>query len=77
MDRIEMTIITDIANEEIRDTLLLQYKKSKARKPTDTWENDIEGRRKHLNRWACPECGSFLGFGNAYCTDCGTKLQWG
>ena len=44
--------------------------------PNDTWENDIERRRHHLCRWACPNCGTFLGFENKHCIKCGTKIKW-
>ena len=44
--------------------------------PNDTWENDIERRRHHLCRWACPNCGTFLGFENKHCIECGTKIKW-
>lgn len=46
------------------------------KKPTDTWENNIDRRRNHLCRWACPECGTFLGFENKHCTNCGIKIEW-
>lgn len=46
------------------------------KKPTDTWKNNNERRRNHMCRWACPDCGTFLGFENKHCTNCGTKIDW-
>lgn len=76
MDRVEMAIVINVAEEDIRDILLSEHGTCTAKKPLDTWENDIERRRHHLCRWACPKCGAFIGFENLHCTTCGQKIKW-
>lgn len=61
---------------EIQNVILDALEKQKPKKPTDTWKNDIKRQRHHLCRWACPDCGTFLGFENKHCTECGTKIKW-
>ena len=76
MDRVEMTIVANIAEEDIRDNLLGMYGANKSKKPIDTWKDDIERRRHHMCRWACPKCTTFIGFENHYCNECGQKIDW-
>ena len=67
-----MVMITKLAAHQAMSALEKQIPK----KPIDTWESDTERRRHHLCRWACPDCGTFLGFENKHCTECGTKIKW-
>lgn len=64
------------AKAEAIDMAITALEKQIPKKPTDTWENNIDRRRNHLCRWACPGCGTFLGFENKHCTNCGIKIEW-
>jgi len=66
MDIIEMTIITEIANENIRDIVLKAYRKQIPLNP-----NDYS---------CCPNCDTYLkddnGVEGEYCPNCGQKINW-
>lgn len=71
-----MAIIANIAEEDIRDALLNEHNINKAKNPIDTWKDDLERKRHHMCRWACPKCSTFIGFENQHCTTCGQKIKW-
>ena len=75
-DRLRYCSISSAVNKNVIEMSIEAFKKQIPKKPIDTWESDTERRRHHLCRWACPNCGTFLGFENKHCTECGTKIKW-
>lgn len=39
-------------------------------------EQYISGKRESQAVYLCPECNTIIGFGDKYCSQCGSEIDW-